>query len=394
MDCCARPAPNLTRLARSHAILMAARPRATIRGGTNLSAADPSRGNLVGLDRNELEQLAVASGRPAYRGRQICRAIYERRARAFDGLTELDRGSRDWLSAEYRIEYPAVLDRFVSGDESVRYLLKLEDGETVEAVFMPEEKRTTLCLSSQVGCAVDCRFCFTGLLGVRRNLKAGEIIGQVLALASDRALSPDSRLNVVFMGMGEPLLNLAPVMKAVRIMADPQGLGLSLKRITLSTSGIIPRIHDLGREPLRPKLAVSLNASSEEQRTALMPLNLKYPLGALLEACRKYPLRPWEKLTFEYVLLDGINDSDLDAARVAALVRGIQAKLNLIPYNPGPELPFRPSPLERVLAFQQVLAKRRIPSFIRISRGQDVRAACGQLKLDGRATGVSLQAAP
>ena len=359
-----------------------------------MSTADPSRGNLLGLDRNELEQLAVASGRPAYRGRQIYRAIYERRARAFDGLTELDRSSRDWLSATYRIGYPAVLDRFVSRDESVRYLLKLGDGETVEAVFMPEEKRTTLCLSSQVGCAVDCRFCFTGLLGVRRNLEAGEIIGQVLALASDRGISPDSRLNVVFMGMGEPLLNLAPVMKAVRIMADPHGLGLSLKRITLSTSGIIPRIHDLGREPLRPKLAVSLNASSEEQRTALMPLNRKHPLGALLEACRKYPLRPWEKLTFEYVLLDGINDSDLDAARVADLVRGIRAKLNLIPYNPGPELPFRPSPLERVLAFQQVLAKRRIPSFIRISRGQDVRAACGQLRLEGRATGTSLHAAP
>jgi len=359
-----------------------------------LSATDPSRGNLLGLDRTELEQLAIASGRPAYRGRQIYRAIYERRARAFDGLTELDRGSRDWLSANYRIEYPAVLDRFVSQDESVRYLLGLEDGETIEAVFMPEERRTTLCLSSQVGCAVDCRFCFTGLLGVRRNLEAGEIIGQVLALASDRGLSPDSRLNVVFMGMGEPLLNLAPVLKAVRIMADPHGLGISLKRITLSTSGIIPRIHDLGREAIRPKLAVSLNASTEEQRTALMPLNRKYPLGALLEACRDYPLRPWEKLTFEYVLLDGINDSDLDAARVADLIHGIRAKLNLIPYNPGPELPFRPSPLERVLAFQEVLARRHVPTFIRISRGQDVRAACGQLKLEGGAAGASSQAAP
>jgi 23S rRNA (adenine2503-C2)-methyltransferase len=373
---------------------MAAWSRATIRDRTNLKATHPSRGNLLGLDRSELEQLAIASGRPAYRGRQLYSAIYERRARCFDALTELDRGSRDWLSANYTIEYPVVQNRFVSRDESARYLLKLGDGETIEAVFMPEEKRTTLCLSSQVGCAVDCRFCFTGLLGVRRNLEAGEIIGQVLALTSDRGLTPDSRLNVVFMGMGEPLLNLGPVMKAVRIMSDPKGLGISLKRITLSTAGIIPRIHDLGREPIRPKLAVSLNASTEEQRTALMPLNRKYPLGALLEACRNYPLRPWEKLTFEYVLLDGINDSDLDAARVADLVRGIRAKLNLIPYNPGPELPYRASPLERVLAFQEVLARRRVPSFIRISRGQDVNAACGQLKLEGGAAGASVQAAP
>jgi 23S rRNA (adenine2503-C2)-methyltransferase len=373
---------------------MAAQPRATIRDRKNLKATHPSRGNLLGFDRKELEQLAITSGRPAYRGRQLYSAIYERRARCFDGLTELDRGSRDWLSANCTIEYPAVQNRFVSRDESARYLLKLGDGETIEAVFMPEEKRTTLCLSSQVGCAVDCRFCFTGLLGVRRNLEAGEIIGQVLALTSDRGLTPESRLNVVFMGMGEPLLNLGPVMKAVRIMSDPKGLGISLKRITLSTSGIIPRIHDLGREPIRPKLAVSLNASTEEQRTALMPLNRKYPLGKLLEACRNYPLRPWEKLTFEYVLLDGINDSDLDAARVAELVRGIRAKLNLIPYNSGPELPYRASPLERVLAFQEVLARRRVPSFIRISRGQDVNAACGQLKLEGGAAGASVQAAP
>ena len=357
-----------------------------------MKAIHPSRGNLLGLDRRELERLATTSGRPAYRGRQVYRAMYERRARSFDGLTELDRASRDWLSARYKIEYPVIQERFASRDESIRYLLKLADGETIEAIFMPEEKRTTLCLSSQVGCAVDCRFCFTGLLGVRRNLEAGEIVGQILALAGDRALSPDSRLNVVFMGMGEPLLNLGPVLKAVRIMSDPHGLGVSLKRITVSTSGIIPRIRDLGRETVRPKLAVSLNASTEEQRTALMPLNRKYPLGALMDACREYPLRPWEKLTFEYVLLDGINDSDLDAARVADLVGGMRAKLNLIPYNAGSELPFRAPPLARLLAFQEVLAKRRVPSFIRISRGQDVYGACGQLKLEGSTTRASLQA--
>jgi 23S rRNA (adenine2503-C2)-methyltransferase len=343
----------------------------------------PPGGNILGLDCEELQQLAIACGRPAYRGRQIYRGLYARRERDFSRLTDLDRGFRDWLSATCRVEYPGMQDRFVSDDGAIRYLLRLEDGQTVEAVTIPEDKRTTLCLSSQVGCAVDCRFCFTALLGVKRNLTAGEIVGQVLTLTTAQGISHGSRLNVVFMGMGEPLLNLASVMKAVRIMADPHGLALSLKRITISTSGIIPRILDLACEPLRPKLAVSLNASTDEQRTALMPLNRKYPLDALLEACRNYPLRSWERLTFEYVLLDGVNDSDLDAARLAGLVQGIRAKVNLIPYNAGPELPFRPSPLERVLAFQQVLTKRRIPAFIRVSRGQDVRAACGQLSLDG-----------
>ncbi|MBI1941427.1 MAG: 23S rRNA (adenine(2503)-C(2))-methyltransferase RlmN [Acidobacteria bacterium] len=345
-------------------------------------------GNLLGLDRTDLERLAVDRGRPAYRGRQIYRGIYERRAREFAGMTDLDRSFRAWLSAHHRIDYPSVQERFVSRDGAVRYLLRLEDGQTIEAVSMPEGRRTTLCLSSQVGCAVDCRFCFTALLGVKRNLTAGEILGQVLALTAGESIAHGSRLNVVFMGMGEPLLNLGPVMKAVRIMADPQGLALSLRRITISTAGITSRISDLAREPLRPKLAVSLNASTEEQRTALMPLNRKYPLDSLLEACRNYPLRPWEKLTFEYVMLDGVNDSDQDAARVANLVQGIRAKVNLIPYNPGPELAFRPSPLERVLAFQQVLTRRRIPAFIRISRGQDVRAACGQLSLEGLTAGT------
>jgi len=218
-------------------------------------------------------------------------------------------------------------------------------------------------------------------MGVKRNLTAGEIIGQVLALTRAERLPKGARLNVVFMGMGEPLLNLSQVMKAVKILADPQGVGIPLRRITVSTSGIVPRMLDLGQEPMRPKLAISLNASTEEQRSALMPLNRKYPLKELLRACRAYPLRPREHLTFEYVLLDGINDSDSDAARVGDLIRGIRAKVNLIPYNPGPEFSYRPSPLERVLAFQQVLRERHVPAFIRISRGQDISAACGQLRL-------------
>ena len=248
---------------------------------------------------------------------------------------------------------------------------------------MPEADRATLCLSSQVGCALDCRFCFTALVGARRNLTVGEILGQVLAVTAAQNLPRGGRLNLVFMGMGEPLLNLPKVLAAVKILADAKGMGVPLRRITISTVGIIPRIQDLASEPTRPKLAISLNASEEEQRSALMPINRKYPLTELLQACRAYPLRPWEHLTFEYVLLEGCNDSDADARRVAELLRGLRAKVNLIPYNSGPELSYRPPSLERVLAFQQILRDRRIPTFIRISRGQDIHAACGQLSLAG-----------
>ena len=250
-------------------------------------------------------------------------------------------------------------------------------------MLLRSEARTTLCVSSQVGCAVDCRFCFTGLLGLVRNLTPGEIVGQVLAIVKAQRIPPRARLNVVFMGMGEPLLNLPAVMKAVGILADPNGVGLPARRITISTAGVAPRIADLAQEAVRPKLAVSLNASTDEQRNALMPLNRKYPLRPLLAACRAYPLRPREHLTFEYVMLDGVNDSDADAGRVADLLHGLRSKVNLIPYNSGSELSYRPSPLKRVIAFQEVLMHRGIPAYIRISRGQDVRAACGQLSLAG-----------
>ena len=346
-------------------------------------AMEEDRGNLLGLNREELENLAVSLGQPRFRGRQIYHAIYVRRVRDLSGLTELNREFREALAAHQGIIYPQVEREFASRDGAVRYLFRLPDGNSVETVYMPEEERATLCLSSQVGCALDCRFCFTALLGAKRNLTAGEILGQVLAVASGQNVARSARLNLVFMGMGEPLLNLPQVTKAVRILADPKGVGLSLRRITVSTVGITPRIEELAREPVRPKLAISLNASHDEQRSALMPINKKYPLADLLRVCRPYPLRPWEHLTFEYVLLEGFNDADADARRVADLLRDIRAKVNLIPYNCGPELPFRAPPFERVVAFQKILTDRRIPTFIRISRGQDIRAACGQLSLEG-----------
>jgi 23S rRNA (adenine2503-C2)-methyltransferase len=339
--------------------------------------------NLLGLSRAQLEQLAVESHQPRFRGRQIFRGIYARRARDLGTLTDLGLKFRERLAERYRVALPRIEQQFPSRDGSVRYLLGLEDGQTVEAVYMPIENRVTFCISSQVGCAVDCRFCFTALLGVKRNLTAGEMVGQVMALAEAQHVARAAHLNVVFMGMGEPLLNYGPVMEAVKILSDPDGLSITLRRITVSTSGIVPRIDELAREPVRPRLAVSLNASNDEQRTALMPVNRKYPLAELMRACREYPLRPRERLTFEYVLLDGVNDSDQDAFRVAELMRGARPKINLIPYNSGPGLAFRPPPLERVLAFQQILADSHVPAFIRISRGQDVMAACGQLSLAG-----------
>jgi 23S rRNA (adenine2503-C2)-methyltransferase len=337
--------------------------------------------NLLGLDREELEQFAVEEGLARFRGRQIYRGIYARRQEDFQALTDLDKKLREYLAGHCTLRLPRLEGEWISNDGSVRHLLGLEDGQRVEAVFMPEARRATLCISSQVGCALDCRFCFTGLLGVKRNLTAGEIVGQVLALERAHAIPRGAALNVVFMGPGEPLLNFEPVMKALRLLADPQGVGMAPRRITLSTAGIAPRILDMARHPVRPHLAVSLNASSDEQRTALMPINRKYPLGDLLAACRAYPLRPREWVTFEYVLLEGVNDSDADAERVAGLVRGLRTKVNLIPYNSGPDLPYRSPPLERVLAFQQVLTGQGVPAFIRISRGQDVMGACGQLSL-------------
>jgi 23S rRNA (adenine2503-C2)-methyltransferase len=247
-------------------------------------------------------------------------------------------------------------------------------------VLMPEEERDTICISSQVGCPVDCQFCLTAQMGLERSLTAGEIAGQVLLVAAEHGLDPrDSQLNVVMMGMGEPLLNLDNVLKASRILLDPDGVGMSPRRITVSTSGIIPKMLEFAKEPNRPKLAISLNASHEEQRVALMPITRKWHLKDLIDACRSYPLRPWEKLTFEYVLLRDVNDSDDDARRVVRLLANINCKVNLIAWNPGPGIPYQRPDDERVESFQSIV-RRSLPCFVRKPRGLDIYAACGQLK--------------
>lgn len=338
---------------------------------------------ILGMELSEIQQ-ALGPGEPEYRARQVYEALYHAQVPDLVRITTLPGKLRQRLASGYTVGLPEAEQRYKSCDGTCRYLLRLEDGRTVETVWMPEPARDTLCISSQVGCPVDCKFCMTALMGLERNLTAGEIVGQVLFVARDNGLlgqpdTPGSRLNIVMMGMGEPLLNLENVLKATRILVDPRGVGISEKRITLSTAGIVPKIAELGRAPVRPKLAVSLNASTEEARQELMPITRKYHLKDLLEACKAFPLRPWEKLTFEYVLLGGVNDSDADARRVVKLLAHLNCKVNLIALNPGPGIPFETPDAGRVLAFQ-ALVRRAMPCFIRKPRGLDIFAACGQLK--------------
>jgi 23S rRNA (adenine2503-C2)-methyltransferase len=409
---------------------------------------------LLGKSKSELREMCAAMGEPAYRGGQIYHALYAERKFDITQMTNLPAALRARLVAEATITLPVVKQRFVSSDGSVRYLFDLSATEkprtnteipententenaektgavgrsralktaSVEAVFMPSERRQTICVSTQAGCAVDCQFCLTAQLGLIRNLTAGEILGQVLvALEEDRreraatgeaetaarvaraseqdaGLKPGAtqtptrsfarrqsdpvQTNVVLMGQGEPLLNFEAVMAALRVLLDPEGVGISPKHVTLSTSGIVPGIERLALEAVRPKLAISLNASNDEQRDALMPINKKYPLSVLLEACEQYPLRTWEHLTFEYVMLGGVNDAAEDARRVVRLLAPLKSvKVNLIPWNPG-ELPYRESSPEGIEEFRRILTDRGVPAFVRYSRGRDVMAACGQLAL-------------
>jgi 23S rRNA (adenine2503-C2)-methyltransferase len=381
---------------------------------------------LLGKSKEELRAFCTGLGEPAYRGGQIYHALYAERKFELARMTNLPAGLRERLAKEARITLPEVKQRFVSSDRSVRYLFGLAGVEekgintegseeestegteknqkkskstqtpaSVEAVFMPSEGRQTICISTQAGCAVDCHFCLTAQLGLIRNLTAGEIVGQVLVALEEQGskekpagLKPGAtqrpeaiQTNVVLMGQGEPLLNFEPVMAALRIMLAPEGMALSPKHVTLSTSGIVPGMERLAEENVRPKLAISLNASNDEQRDVLMPINKKYPLSALMEACRKYPLRPWEHLTFEYVMLGDVNDAPEDARRVVRLLAPLKrVKVNLIPWNPG-ELPYRESSPERIEEFRRILNEKGVPAFVRYSRGRDVLAACGQLAL-------------
>jgi 23S rRNA (adenine2503-C2)-methyltransferase len=347
--------------------------------------------NLLGQSSEELRGYMQSLGEPAYRGAQIYRALYAERRFDVANISNLPVVLRERLARESVVALPKIVRRYLSGDGTMRYVLALPAAEvggemiarkpaTVETVFMPEENRQTICISTQAGCAVDCHFCLTATLGLIRNLTAGEILGQVLIALDENRASLKPQTNVVLMGQGEPLLNYEPVMAALRILLDPNGMAITPKHTTLSTSGIIPGIERLGGEKVRPKLAISLNASSNEQRDKTMPINRKYPIEDLLEACARYPLRPWEHLTFEYVLLGGFNDAPEDARRVAKLLVNLRAKVNLIPWNPG-ELPYKKPDAARIEEFRRILEDKGVRAFVRYSRGQDVMAACGQLAL-------------
>jgi 23S rRNA (adenine2503-C2)-methyltransferase len=350
---------------------------------------------LLGLSLQELTLLVEEAGQPGFRGRQLFEALYRRRVESAEQVSTLPLEFRHALAQSgVSVGLPVIEKRFVSSDGTVRYLMSLADGQSVETVWMPEGDsgeggdgseaergwdRATICISSQVGCAVDCHFCLTALLGMKRNLTAGEIVGQVCAVLNDRQVSPPrDRVNLVFMGMGEPFLNYDNFMKAVCLLVE--GVGIPESRMTVSTAGIVPRIYDFGAEPLRPKLAISLNASNDELRTRLMPINRKWNLEKLMSAARDFPLRNRERLTFEYVLLDEVNDSGQNAHEVVELIRSVRAKVNLIALNPGPGIAFQTPSEPRVLAFQNILVAARIPTFIRRPRGRDIYAACGQLK--------------
>src|SRR6202171_83422 len=358
---------------------------------------------LLGLDRAEFAMLVENAGEPAYRARQLMDAIYRERIESVEQISTLPQQFRLSLqSAGATVGLPEIQKKFVSQDGTIRYLIGFPDGQSVETVWMPQGDgggaddaseagdsaagnavrgwdRATICVSSQVGCAVDCQFCLTALLGVKRNLSAGEIVGQVCAVLKDQGVSPpEDRINLVFMGMGEPFLNYDNFIKASRLLVE--GVGIAERRMTVSTAGIVPRIHDFGGEAIRPKLAISLNASNDALRTRLMPVNKKWNLEMLMAAAREFPLRTREWITFEYVLLGGVNDEPENAREAAELLRGMRCKVNLIALNPGPGIDFTTPGEERVAAFQKILREASVPAFVRRPRGRDIYAACGQLK--------------
>ncbi|HEY8417782.1 MAG TPA: 23S rRNA (adenine(2503)-C(2))-methyltransferase RlmN [Limnochordales bacterium] len=344
-----------------------------------MTATEP-RVNLYGMGLAELTAFVQGLGEPAYRARQLMEWLYRHGVTDIEAMTNLPKALRHTLAQRAYVGAAAVAHVQVSQDGTRKYLLRLPDGDTVEAVLIPEGPRRTACLSSQIGCGIGCRFCATALMGLIRNLAPGEIVGQLAAIQQE---SGQRVTNVVMMGMGEPLANYANVMRALRLLNDPLGFGLGARRLTISTVGIAPRIRDLAREDLQVGLAVSLHAANNETRDRLVPINRRYPIEELLAACREYVERTHRRVTFEYVLLKGVNDGPGDARQLAGLLQGLLCHVNLIPFNPVPETGFeRPEPAV-VKRFLEELRSRGIPATVRRSRGSDIDAACGQLRRRG-----------
>lgn len=341
---------------------------------------------LTGLSQPELIAFFETLGEPAYRGRQLFAALQHRRLRNFDDISDLPKELRVRLNEIAQAATLKVESPYTSSDGTRRYLMKTQDGLPVETVFIPEERRDTICFSSQSGCPLQCTFCLTAQLGLLRSLTAGEIVEQIVIALNDAygaGVKPPRGTNLVAMGAGEPLLNLDSLLKALRVMADPQGLHIVPNRVTVSTAGVVPRILELAKVSDRPHLAISLAAPTDNLRDVLMPINKKWPLEDLLDACKVFEktLKPGERLTFEYVMLEGVNDSDEQARQLANLLNrhNIKAKVNLIPHNPAEPLPYRPSSDATVGRFKNILESKGIHTYVRRPRGRDIFAACGQL---------------
>ncbi len=339
--------------------------------------------DIGGLERPALEAALAERGHERFRARQIYRWIYRRGVTDLDAMSDLPRGLRAALASELTLATPVVVARERSTDGTEKFLLRLTDGRQIESVFIPDTPAMTFCISTQVGCAMACAFCLTGKMGLVRNLTAGEIVGQVRLLANVLALR-DKPFNIVLMGMGEPLHNYDETMKAIRILADEHGFALPPRRITLSTVGLLPALERLAHEPVMPNLAISLHAPTDLQRGRLVPINTKYGVTDIIEACKRFPLKRRSRITFEYVLLAGVNDSPADARLLARLLAGVKSKVNLIPLNAAPGIAFeRPSDAS-IDRFARTLSERGLTVSVRKSRGRDIRAACGQLIVDGQ----------
>jgi len=357
-----------------------------------MAAMTRVRTNAFGLSRAALEAAATALGEPAYRGRQLYVWLYRKRVRSFGAMTNVARTLRDRLAGSYDLRWPDVAERLRSADGTVKYLFRLDDGATIESVFIPEETRRTICISTQAGCPLKCAFCLTGIAGYKRNLKTWEILGQVATVMAE---APPARFgwNVVVMGMGEPLLNYDATLAALRLLMDPEGFAVAPKKLTLSTVGILPALERLMEEPVRPNLAISLHASNAELRRRLMPIEEKYSIEKVMAAAKRYPIPHGGRVTYEYVLLRGVNDSPEHARELARSLRGTRSKVNLIPLNPAPDIPFAAPTAAAVDAFCQVLADARVTVSVRRPRGQDILAACGQLHLRAGAAAEAAVAA-
>jgi len=340
------------------------------------------RTDLADLERPALEVALDLRGHHRFHARQMFQWIYRRGVTNVEAMTDLSLGLREALAREFTLTTPTIARRETSIDGTEKFLLRLADGRQIESVFIPDTPAMTFCLSTQVGCAMACAFCLTGKMGLVRNLAAAEIVGQVRVLAGALNMR-DARFNIVLMGMGEPLHNYDETMKALRILADEHGFAISPRRITLSTVGLLPALERLANEPVMPNLAISLHAPTDLQRGELVPINRKYGVSEIIEACKRFPLKKRSRITFEYVLLAGVNDSPQDARRLARLVAGVKSKVNLIPLNAAAGIPFERPSDEAIDRFARIVSEHGVDVSVRKSRGRDIRAACGQLIVEG-----------